>query len=310
MLKTRIKRHILLCSLLALFSHVHAQQLKLGDPTSSTVKAALLELNSTNQGLLLPRVSDTTVAPLSTSPDGMVIYYIPAGSLLLRRNGTWSRLADSTAVSNNQWLLTGNALTDSTTRFIGSTNGYAFNIGTNNISRVTVSSTGNVGIGTTAPTALLDVKTGAANTSGVRLENLTSASSVTAGAGGIGVDASGNVVRTATPPVYYNAAGIVSQPLKIFADSLTATTSASGQLSVNISSAGFTKILSITATVKGGTDASSVSIPVILGYSLTAINFQLVQNNSTVVLLLNTSVQGLTASASVSRTIFVNVVGY
>ena len=307
MLKARIKSSILLCALLLLLVHVHAQQLKLGDPTSSTIKAALLELNTTNQGLLLPRITDTTTAPLPASPDGMIIYYKPASSLLIRRNGAWSRLADSTAVSNNQWLLTGNALADSTTKFIGSTNANAFNIRTNNLARVTVSSTGNVGIGNTAPTSLLQVKTGIANTSGVRLENLTNTAAVTVGAGALGVDGSGNVVRSATAPVFYNAGGVVSQNIKIWADSVSQPASplATGQLAVDISSAGFTKIMSITATAKGGTGLTNAPLVSILGYSLTSINFQLVESKT--LLLLGESLE--TSIANTTK-IFVTVIGY
>ncbi|HEY9257026.1 hypothetical protein [Chitinophaga sp.] len=311
MWKARIKSSILLCALLLLLAQVHAQQLKLGDPTSSAIKAALLELNTTNQGLLLPRITDTTTAPLPASPDGMIIYYKPASSLLIRRNGSWSKLADSSAVSNNQWLLTGNALADSTTKFIGSTNANAFNIRTNNLARLTISSTGKVGIGTIVPTSLLQVKTGIANTSGVRMENLTSASTVTAGAGALGVDGSGNVVRSATAPVFYNAGGVVSQNIKIWADSISQPASplSSGQLAVDISNAGFTRIMSIQATAKGGADATNTPIVSILGYSLTRINFLLMESKTTNTLLLSTA-EGLEPSVSNTTKIFVVVVGY
>lgn len=311
MLKASVKSSIWLCVLLLLCIFVHAQQLKLGDPTSSAIKAALLELNTTNQGLLLPRITDTTVSPLPASPDGMIIYFKPASSLLIRRNGAWSRLADSTAVSNNQWLLTGNALTDSTTKFIGSTNAFALNIRTNNVARLTVSSTGNVGIGNTAPTSLLQVKTGVANTSGVRLENLTNTATITVGAGALGVDGSGNVVRSATAPVFYNSGGVVSQNIKIWADSVSqpATPLATGQLAVDISSAGFTKIMSITATAKGGTDVTNAPLVSILGYSLTKINFILVESKLTGVLI-GGNVEGLEPSISNTTKIFVTVVGY
>jgi hypothetical protein len=311
MLKARIKSSILLCGLLLLLVQVHAQQLKLGDPTSSAIKAALLELNTTNQGLLLPRITDTATAPLPASPDGMIIYYKPASSLLIRRNGSWSKLADSTAVSNNQWLLTGNVLADSTTKFIGSTNANAFNIRTNNVARITVSSTGNVGIGNAVPTSLLQVKTGVANTSGVRLENLTSASSITTGAGALGVDGSGNIVRSATAPVFYNAAGVVSQNIKIWADSVSQPASplATGQLAVDITNAGFTKILSIQATAKGGTDVTNAPLVSILGYSLTKINFLLVESKITGILL-GGNVEGLEPSIINTTKIFVTVIGY
>ncbi len=311
MLKKSIQNSVWLCVLLLLYIPVYAQQLKLGDPTTSPIKAALLELNTTNQGLLLPRVTDTTTAPLNASPDGMIIYYKPASSLLIRRNGSWSKLADSTAVSNNQWLLSGNANIDSATKFLGTSTANPVNFRTGNLNRMIISSTGNVGIGTTTPSSLLHIKTGTANTSGVRLENLTSASAVTAGAGGLGVDGSGNVVRTAAPPVFYNAAGVISQSIKIWADSVNqpATPLNNGQLSIDISSAGFTKILSIQATAKGGADNTNAPLVTILGYSLTKINFILTESKQTNILLLN-SVEGLEPSIINTTKIFVTVIGY
>lgn len=311
MLKTSIQSGTWLCLLLLLYIPVYAQQLKLGDPTSSTIKAALLELNTTNQGLLLPRVTDTAVAPLNVSPDGMIIYYKPASSLLIRRNGSWSKLADSTAVSNNQWLLSGNAGVDSATKFLGTTTANPVNLRTNNLNRMIISSTGKVGIGTTTPSSMLHVKTGTANTSGVRLENLTSASTVTAGTGALGVDASGNVVRTATAPVFYNGAGVIPQSIKIWADSVSqpGTPLTSGQLSIDISSAAFTKILSIQATAKGGADFTNAPLVTILGYSLTKINFILTDSRASTVVLLSV-LDGLEPSIVNTTKIFVTVIGY
>ncbi|MGN6510447.1 MAG: hypothetical protein ACTHLD_13385, partial [Chitinophaga sp.] len=43
-------------------------QLKLGANPASISKSSLLELESANQGILLPRVPDTSVATLSTAP--------------------------------------------------------------------------------------------------------------------------------------------------------------------------------------------------------------------------------------------------
>jgi hypothetical protein len=57
----------------------------------------------------------------------------------------------------------------------------------------TVTPTGNVGVGTIAPTSKLEVNSGAPNTSGLKLTNLTSATPVSAGAT-LGVNAVGNVV--------------------------------------------------------------------------------------------------------------------
>lgn len=70
----------------------YAQQLKLGSNPSVIKKSALLELESGSQGLLLPRISDTTSATIKSSPDGMLIYLTLNNSLTVRSLGKWQSL--------------------------------------------------------------------------------------------------------------------------------------------------------------------------------------------------------------------------
>ncbi len=83
--------------LLATFSAARAQELKLGSTPTLINKSAILELESTTRGLLLPRIPDTSAAPLPSSPDGMVIYFKPDSSMYLRKGGKWQRLAAAEA---------------------------------------------------------------------------------------------------------------------------------------------------------------------------------------------------------------------
>ncbi|MFP3591409.1 hypothetical protein [Chryseobacterium sp. SIMBA_038] len=61
-----------------------------------------------------------------------------------------------------------------------------------------VTNAGNVGVGTTTPTAKMEINSGTANTSGFKFTNLTSTTPISAGQT-IGVDASGNVVTLPNP---------------------------------------------------------------------------------------------------------------
>ncbi|NIG56881.1 hypothetical protein [Chitinophaga sp. Cy-1792] len=84
----------LLTGLLAFVVHVAvAQQLRLGD-AGTTTKAALLELYSSNQGLLLTRVAGTAMsaAPLNTAPAGMIVFNTTDSSLYVRVGVSWQKL--------------------------------------------------------------------------------------------------------------------------------------------------------------------------------------------------------------------------
>jgi hypothetical protein len=106
--------------------------------------------------LLLPRLSDTVAINALTPPDGMVIYLSSDNSLRLRSNGIWKKIASFADAAAN-WSMTGNSNTDSASNFIGTLDGKPLSLVTNNTTRLIVGSNGNVGIGTTTPSAKLNV---------------------------------------------------------------------------------------------------------------------------------------------------------
>ncbi|HUC81373.1 MAG TPA: hypothetical protein VMR70_10680 [Flavisolibacter sp.] len=140
-------------------------QLKVGDNPTSIQKSSILELESSRQGLLLPRLADTTQINALNPPDGMIIYLNADNSLRLRSNGSWKKIADMGAASAN-WSLNGNSGTNPSSNFIGTVDGQPLVIRTNNNERLRVDANGNVGIGTNAPTAKLNVD------GSVKFENL------------------------------------------------------------------------------------------------------------------------------------------
>lgn len=158
-------RHVLTVIALVGCSTLATAQLKIGDNPTSIQKSSILELESTRQGLLLPRLADTAAINLLNPPDGMIIYLNPDKSLRLRSNGSWIKIADLGSATAN-WSLTGNTGTNPTNNFIGTIDGQPLVVRTNNAERLRVDAAGNVGIGTSNPTAKLNVD------GTVKLENL------------------------------------------------------------------------------------------------------------------------------------------
>ena len=191
-------------------------QLKVGDNPTNIQKSSILELESSRQGLLLPRLSDTVAINALTPPDGMIIYLSADNSLRLRSNGSWKRIA-SLADATANWALKGNSGTDSAANFVGTLDGKPLTFVTNNTARMIVGSNGNVGIGTTTPSARLNVD------GSVKFENL--------GAGSTELDVlvlnpDGSVYkRTMSSSAFENAIkainGIQKQTLSITASAST-----------------------------------------------------------------------------------------
>ena len=140
-------------------------QLKIGNNPTTISKSSILELESLRQGLLLPRLPDTVAINALNPPDGMIVFLIPDKSLRLRSNGSWKKIADMAAASAN-WSLAGNAGTNPAADFIGTVDGQPLVMRTDNAERMRIDENGNIGIGTTTPTAKLNVD------GTVKLENL------------------------------------------------------------------------------------------------------------------------------------------
>jgi hypothetical protein len=191
-------------------------QLKVGDNPTNIQKSSILELESTRQGLLLPRLTDTAAINSLTPPDGMIIFLTTDKSLRIRSNGAWKKLA-SMADATANWSLTGNSGTDSASSFIGTLDGKPFTIKTDDSARMIISSNGNVGIGTTTPSATLNVN------GTVKLENLASGSTEV---DVLVLNADGSVYkRTMSSSAFTNAIkainGIQKQTLSITAEAST-----------------------------------------------------------------------------------------
>lgn len=142
---------------------LQAQNVGIG--TNTPDPSAKLDIVDPNRGLLIPRVSLIAVtngtAPINAPAMGLLVYNNNAS--ITGGNGTgfyywdgsqWTRLM--TAASNN-WSLTGNAGTNPTVNFLGTTDNQDLVVRTNNTERMRVDAAGQVGVGTNAPNHRLHV---------------------------------------------------------------------------------------------------------------------------------------------------------
>lgn len=134
-------------------------QMKLGDNPTSINSASVLELEATNKGFVLPRLSIGNVSSSSPLPSGLLtgtIVYNTNGSItngngvgLYIWNGSqWNPLTPN--ISGYAWSLTGNAGTNYATNFLGTTDDVSLRFRTNNTERMIIDSLGNIGVGSSA----------------------------------------------------------------------------------------------------------------------------------------------------------------
>ncbi|HEY1166373.1 MAG TPA: hypothetical protein VGE90_14435 [Chitinophaga sp.] len=141
-----MKCRIIVVMLFLLSSATAFAQLKVGSNPSQINKSSILELESTRQGLLLPRIpgANLTAAPLNAAPDGMIIYVSDSSSLFIRKNGIWQKMSVDSVSNNGNWNTTGNAGLDSTKNFLGTTDQQALIFKTNNAERMRFMANGNI----------------------------------------------------------------------------------------------------------------------------------------------------------------------
>ncbi len=131
-----------------------------GIGTATPNASAILELSSANQGFLMTRIGLTGTNDATTIPTpatGLLVYNTAiagAGATAVTPgfyywDGTrWQRLLNT---QSDDWTIFGNAGTNPTTNFIGTTDARDFVVRTNNVEIMRVTAAGNVGVGTNVP---------------------------------------------------------------------------------------------------------------------------------------------------------------
>ena len=146
-------------------------QVKIGDNPRSINADAVLEIESSNKGVILPRIalkSTKTPIPLKKFIPGMIVYNTTTAEDLTPGlyycDGTkWVKATnnqkepETNSNQNQLWSLKGNSGVTSN-NFLGPTNDAPLIIKTNNLERLRITEKGWVGIGTSTPKAALEIK--------------------------------------------------------------------------------------------------------------------------------------------------------
>lgn len=143
-------------------------QLKVGNNPAALNANAIMEMESVNKGLLLPRLaltSTTSPLPMSAFTRGMLIYNTATQNdvtpgMYYSDGVKWLKMTAGSVAGSpaGLWSLTGNNGTNAAADFLGTTDNTGLRFRTNNIERMSIGTNGWVGIGTSSPAAALEVK--------------------------------------------------------------------------------------------------------------------------------------------------------
>jgi hypothetical protein len=170
--------------------YANAQNVGINTDGSTPDTKALLDIKGSGAGLLIPRMAwASRPSSLSATQNGLLIYSTDGdgtngAGFYYYNHPNWLPLFDN----NKGWGLKGNtgitppatpgtygtSTFGATENFLGTTDAQPLTLGTNNVERMRILSSGFIGIGTAAPSMLLDVR-GTTTTNSESVLRVTSA---------------------------------------------------------------------------------------------------------------------------------------
>lgn len=207
----------IVCSVILTCTSAFAQNVAINTTGAVANSSAMLDVDATNKGLLIPRVAlgaTNSNAPIGAGVATSLMVYNTATAGVFPNNVTpgyyyWDGAQWVRFQTTINWTTLGNAGTNPAVNFAGTTDAQDFAFRTNNTEKMRITSAGNAGIGTTAPLERLHIVGG-----NVRISNLAGVGNrmVFADANGtLGVVAAGTVgqvmTQTAGGPAWQSFTG-------------------------------------------------------------------------------------------------------
>jgi hypothetical protein len=140
----------------ALLHSSAAAQGNVGIGTTTPDASALLDLTSTTQGFLAPRTTNTQMLGITSPATGLMVFNTTAGSYYYYTGSTWAPFMSA----SSGWLTSGNSGTNVSNDYLGTSDNQALAIRTNNVERLRILSSGEIGIGVTTPLHKLQLQNG------------------------------------------------------------------------------------------------------------------------------------------------------
>ncbi len=129
-------------------ANVYSQSVAINSNGAAPDPNSILDLSGSTKGLLLPRMTDAEMNALTTSKTGMLVFNTTQGVMMMQHGSDVTPSWQKSATNITTWNLIGNAGTNSTTNFLGTTDAVPLIFKTNNTERIQISTTGEIGAGT------------------------------------------------------------------------------------------------------------------------------------------------------------------
>ena len=166
--------------------------------------SAMLDIVSNNKGLLIPRITTAQRTAIAAPATGLLVYDTTLNLFYYYDGTAWRPFM----IGNLSWLLSGNAGTNPTTQFVGTTDAVGLAFRTGNVEAMRISQTSNIGVGTTTPVASALLEMTATNR-GILIPRLTTAQRTA-----IVTPATGLLVYDSSLNLFYYFNGVIWVPLQ------------------------------------------------------------------------------------------------